>query len=76
MELTPAKTDVRQVFIVIKEYRSNQHRVQIDCFSKEPTVIGQDTVLHHSLSYPTAKGSLEDIVMLKKKVTGDQMKDG
>lgn len=71
MQLTPTKTDVRQVFFVIKEHWSNKHRVQINRFSKEPTVIGQDTVLHHCLGYPTAKGSLEELVPIKKDVTCD-----
>lgn len=76
MELTPAKTDVRQVFIVINEHWGNKHRVQINRFSKEPTVIGHNTVLHHGLGYPTAKGSLDQTVTLKKKATRDQIKDG
>lgn len=59
MALTPAQTDVRQVLVVVDENWGYKHRVQIYCLSKEPIVIGQDTVLHHGLCYPAANGSLE-----------------
>lgn len=61
-KLTPTKTDVGQVFIVINENWSNKNRVQINRFSEEPTMIGQDTVLHHSLGHSAANGSLEEEV--------------
>lgn len=58
-KLTPAKADIRQVFVVVYEHWSNEQRVHIQCFSKEPVVIGQDTVLHHNLGYSAASGRLK-----------------
>lgn len=60
MELTPAKTDIWEVFVVVNEHWRNKYRMQINSLSKEPIVIGQDTVLHHHLCYPAAKSSLEE----------------